>query len=239
MKRIVLLLLLLTIPTFAQNSKSLLELKQQIEIKETNEIQFQTMNLQKKSAGLAVLYSLLLPGMGELYAGGYSSGKYFTVSEGVIWGVLAGVNIYAKNKEDDYKAFAKANADVDLKNKNEDYFAAIGGYLNQENYNDAKATNRDFESMYEGDEYFWNWANHDERSEYRSLWKSSEEAYNNIRFAVGALILNRVVSAINAARLVARHNNKVDEQLSWNLSMGIKRYKTMPSSMNLNVHFSF
>jgi hypothetical protein len=36
----------------------------------------------KKSAGLAALYSLVLPGMGELYAEGFSSGKYFLLAEG-------------------------------------------------------------------------------------------------------------------------------------------------------------
>jgi hypothetical protein len=46
-------------------------------------IQYQVSDTQRKSPALAILYSILLPGMGELYAGDYSSGKYFTIADGV------------------------------------------------------------------------------------------------------------------------------------------------------------
>jgi hypothetical protein len=33
--------------------------------------------------------------MGELYAESYTSGKYFTIAEGALWGVFIGMNSYA------------------------------------------------------------------------------------------------------------------------------------------------
>ena len=103
MKKILFSLLMITSIAAAQSnqSKSLEELKiyfNQTPIlnSDTLEIQY---NAQKKKTGLAIIYSLLLPGMGELYAGDYSSGKYFTIADGVLWGTLIGVNAYANNQE--------------------------------------------------------------------------------------------------------------------------------------------
>ena len=45
---------------------------------------------EKKAVGLAVVYSLVLPGMGELYADGFSSGKYFLIAEGVVARICGG-----------------------------------------------------------------------------------------------------------------------------------------------------
>ena len=103
MKKIIILLILTcaVINGQSMNSASMEELKiqflQDMEIQDSKEVQYKD---QKKNTGLAILYSALLPGMGELYAGDYSSGKYFTIADGVLWGGLIGVNAYAKNQED-------------------------------------------------------------------------------------------------------------------------------------------
>ena len=87
----------------------------------TSSIQNQLPTLQppasRKNPGLAILFSLVLPGMGELYAGGYDSGKYFTIADGVLWGVFIGFNSYGNWKQDNYKSFAKSQAGVNLDGK--------------------------------------------------------------------------------------------------------------------------
>jgi hypothetical protein len=70
------------------------------------------------------------------------------------------------------------------------------------------------------------------------MWKSSETAYNNLRFIAGALILNRVISMINAVRIVAKHNNNLKEELGWELSFGIRNEITLPPSYTLNFRTS-
>jgi hypothetical protein len=60
------------------------------------------------------------------------------------------------------------------------------------------------------------------------MWKSSETAYNDLRFIVGALILNRVVSIINAVRVVSKHNSNLREELGWNLAFGISNELNLP-----------
>jgi len=67
------------------------------------------------------------------------------------------------------------------------------------------------------------------------MWKSSEEAYNSTRFIVGALILNRVASIINAIRLVNAHNKNLKKELGWEI--GFNYSNTISRPNNLSMHF--
>lgn len=189
---------------------------------------------EKKNAGLAIVYSFLLPGMGELYADGYNSGIYFTVADGVFWGALAGLNIYGNWQQDNYKSFAQSNGGISNVGKDEDYYANISSYISVYEYNRGKELNREFGQVYDVKTHFWNWETNNERRKYREMWSSSENAYNSIRFAVGALVLNRIVSAINAVRLVNKYNKGLEENLSWNISVGLVTDPNLPSGISLS-----
>jgi hypothetical protein len=194
---------------------------------------------KKKNTGLAIIYSLLLPGMGELYAEAYDSGIYFTVADGVLWGTYIGINTYANWQKDRYVAYAQSNGGISTNNKDDLYYATIGEYQNIDEYNDTKAFERNFNEMYNSNTYFWKWNTNEERKSYRNMWVSSEQSFNNLRFVVGALILNRVVSAINAVRLVSKYNNKLNQEVGWNVSLGVQNYPDNSSSYNLNFITSF
>jgi hypothetical protein len=194
---------------------------------------------EKKNTGMAILYSLLLPGMGELYADSYSSGIYFTVADGVLWGTLIGMNIYGNWQQDRYISFAQTNAGINTDGKDEDYYATIGEFLNVDQYNDEKAFERDFNSLYTSENFAWKWNSTEDRKTYRNMWLSSEQTFNDTRFVVGALILNRVVSAINAVRLVSSYNSRLQEEVSWNLSFRVKRNPNLPTALTFNYQQSF
>ena len=242
MKKLLLLIFSLATISFPQNSKNLFELKEELKTTPDQILQVNSNFIfetpEKKKPGLAIIYSLLLPGMGELYAGSYSIGKYFTIAEGVLWGTFIGMNTYGNWQKDRYKSFAASKGDVQLEGKDEEYFATISEYLNIDDYNKEKALERSFDEMYNRTEYYWNWQGED-RKKYRSLWVSSEQTFNDVRFVVGALIVNRIASAINAVRLVAAYNKSIDEELSWNLSVGISNPANLPSSLTLNLQKNF
>ncbi|NJD21922.1 MAG: hypothetical protein FIA82_04550 [Melioribacter sp.] len=260
MKTIISLVVLVSSISLAQalQSKSLIELKQlsavsnqqsesgiqyhsslinqlsTINHKPSYNIQYQAAENQKKNPALAILYSMLLPGMGELYAGDYSSGKYFTIADGALWGAFAGFEIYGKWKENDYKSFAESKAGVNLNGKEAEYFANIGIYQSIDDYNAAMELNRDFDKTYNKVSYYWKWNDNDQRKQYRDLWSSSESAYTNVRFVVGALILNRLISAVNAVRLVSSYNKNLPQEISWNVSVGLINHPTLPASITFN-----
>lgn len=246
MKKFCLIIFVLSTAAFSQQGKtfSTLNLEQEFKtpINHPENSVFQTAAIydaQKKSAGLAILYSMLLPGMGELYAGNYSSGKYFTIAEGLMWGTYIGMNVYANAKEDDYKTFAKAFAGANTAGKDNDYFARVSEYDNIYNYNNTKALERNFDEMYDVETYYWKWQTTGERKTYRDMRTSSEQTYNDLRFVVGAMILNRIASAINAVRLVSSYNKQLNDDLSWMVSVGLKNNINLPTSLNLNFQTSF
>jgi len=246
MKNILIACMILSFPIFSQSSNdpSFYSFKQQAlaGINETNlsNQQFSVDDIKtKKSAGMAILYSLLLPGMGELYAESYDSGIYFTVADGVLWGSLIGMNVYSNWQKDRYISYAQANAGITTANKDDNYYATIGDYSDIEKYNDEKAFERNFDDMYNTNQYFWKWNSTEQRKTYRNMWISSEQTFNDVRFVVGALLLNRVVSAINAVRLVSKYNNKLNEEVSWNLSVGLKSNQNLPTSLTINFQKSF
>ncbi|MDP4115052.1 MAG: hypothetical protein Q8903_02900 [Bacteroidota bacterium] len=193
----------------------------------------------KKNAGLAIIYSLLLPGMGELYAGNYSSGKYFTAAEGLLWVSYIGMNSYAGWKKDDYKALAVKNAGVSPDGKDELFYANIGDYASVDNFNNTKTLEMNFSEMYDANKYYWKWNSTNDRKNYRDLWVKSEQAYNDVRFIVGAMIVNRIVSAINAVRLVSKYNKNLSTELSWNLSTNVSRSADFSPQININFQTSF
>jgi hypothetical protein len=234
---IAVLFLMFSVSLFAQNNNSLYELKNNITITESNNLitpPLLTENSGKKSTGLAILYSLVLPGMGELYAGDYSLGKYLTAADVVFWGAAIGFDTYGKWEEDNYKAFAKSKGGVTYTGSDEDFYARVGSYMSVNTFNREQELNRNFGDVYNTDVYYWNWNDNDTRKEYRNMWTSSEQAYNNVRFAVGALILNRIVSIINAVRLVNRHNKSINTQQSWNVNFGIENSFTQNSGIKVN-----
>jgi hypothetical protein len=49
-----------------------------------------------------------------------------------------------------------------------------------------------------------------------------------------------VASAINAARLVAAYNKSLEEdEMSWNISVGLANNKNLPTSLTFNFYTSF
>ena len=105
-------------------------------------------------------------------------------------------------------------------------------------FNRKKALERNFDQMLDPEVYFWKWNSTDDRTTYRDMWTSSEQTSNDIRFVVGGLILNRVASAINAARLVTAYNNKLKE-VSWNFSVGFTNQQNLPTSLTFSFQKSF
>lgn len=222
----------------ANNYQSIHKLKQQINV-ELNEGFSLSPKISKKNAGLAVLYSLLLPGMGELYAGNYSSGQYFTISEGILWGAYFGIKTYGLNQQDNYKALASLKAGVNPEGKKDKFWGDISSFIDVESFNREQDLNRDFENVYDTQTHYWDWKNNSARKEYRNMWVSSEQALNNVRFVVWGMLINRVVSAINAVRLVVKHNKQMNNEVVWDVSVGVVQMPDMPTGLKLNFNTRF
>ena len=173
----------------------------------------QSESSEKKSVGLAAFYSLLLPGMGELYAGGFESGKYFLIADGLLWLTFAAFEVSGNSLRDDSRAFAVSRAGVDPAGKDDQYYVDIGNFLDIHEYNEKQLRDREPETLYDpAAGYSWVWDSDASRATYREQRIQSETMYNNNKFVVAGLIVNRVASAINAVRSVVAHNNALTKR---------------------------
>ncbi len=233
--KILILILFANLSILAQSnlSSSFIEMREDLKLIPANTETELMSNSEsgKKNIALAILYSALLPGMGELYSGNYESGKYFTMADGLFWTAFAGFSIYGNWQENNYKSYAGTYGSVSALNKDDEFYATIGSYLSVDEFNRLKELDRNFEAVYNPSTNYWKWSNQNQRKEYREMWISSEESYNNIRFAVGALILNRLASIINAVRLVAKHNSGVKDGDNLRISFGLQNNQSLPPSL--------
>jgi hypothetical protein len=237
MNKIFVILFLLTVTAFPQPTLSLLTMKDQIK-QNINSANINVLPVKdefnKKSIGLAIIYSILLPGMGELYAGNFNAGRFFTIAEATLWGTYIGMSTYSGWQKNRYHSFAASNGGVNVAGKNDDYYATIGVYTDINEYNDDMARNGEFNKMFNTEQDYWKWSGSD-RKTYRAMWTAGEQWHNNLRFVIGGLVLNRVVSAINAARIAAAYNKNASQELGWNVSAGISNYATLPSGVIVNL----
>jgi len=182
-----------------------------------NTFQNQIMSTEKKkSVPLAVLYSLLLPGMGELYAGDYSTGKYLTAAEGVLWLTLIGFDRYGTWLQKDARTFAVEHAGISLEGKNDRYFVDIGNYNSVNDYNEQMLRDRNILKLY-GPSQTWFWDKRESREYYRDLRIKSDNMFNSVNFVAATIAINHIVSAINAARITLSHNSGIDQANALNI----------------------
>ncbi len=194
---------------FSQNKVTNLQLPKNYKINLVEE------NKPKKNPQIAIALSLILPGSGEYYAGNLSDGKYNIITEVSLWLTYFGFNSYGNILKDDAREFAKINAGISLNRKNENYFVDIGNYLNIDEYNNAKLLSGENNEIYWDVIYNWNWENDSQRKNYREMRIKSDEAFNNLKFVVGGIAVNHIISAINSFLLVKSFNEDIGLNLKF------------------------
>ncbi len=168
----------------------------------------------KKSPFLGVLYSALLPGMGELYAGRFDRGIYPLIAEGALWLGVGGFSALGSWTRRDSRLFAEQFAGVNSAGKDDAYFSDIGNYQSVEEYNAAKLVERNLGALYPEDPaagYSWKWRSDEDRRSYRDQRIRADELSNTVSFFVLGLIANRIWSAVESAIFVRKYNSELDQ----------------------------
>ncbi|WP_157452504.1 hypothetical protein [Chloroherpeton thalassium] len=192
-----------------------------------------------KSPFIAGLLSFVLPGLGEAYAGNFSTGKY---SLGIEIGLIAGfvgTTVYANSLETDFQTLARSNAGVSSSQKSDQFWKDISNYESMAAYNEERMQLRDYNGRY-SQEDFWDWDTEANRKKYRDLRISSDEAFQATYFILGAMAVNRLFSAINAVRSVRAYNESLSSSAS--LRITPKVYRSRPflvDGVGLNLEKSF
>ncbi len=190
----------------------------------------------RKSVLLGVALSLILPGAGEWYAGNFSTGQYFMGADGILWLSYAGISLRGTWIRDDARLFAGSHAGAAMEGKEEQFEVDLGNFQSTDEYNQAKLRNREFDLIYDKPGYSWNWDAEQNRLQYRAERIRSDEYFQNAKFIVGALVINRVVSAFSAWRSINRHNRALDIGGGWDLKAEVQG--GLPANHGLTIRIS-
>jgi hypothetical protein len=169
-----------------------------------------------KSAGKAALFSLLLPGAGEVYAGAEAKGKIFILSEASLWAGFLGLKTYSSWLKDDYRSYAADHAEVNLENKPDGFFDELAFYESRDQYNQfAPLYNPGEKLPYpENDLWDWQWDSRESRLHYRDLKNRSKDMSRKALYMVGLSLVNRIVSVVDALKTVKSYNRKKSLEFS-------------------------
>lgn len=168
-----------------------------------------------KSGFLAILYSLAVPGLGELYAGRFDKGKYPMIVEAGLWLGLLGVNSYGNWVEEDARIYAIRHAGIEAAGKDDKFFVNIENYSDLYDYNNQRLVERRFDEVYP-DEAAWRWAwdSEEHRLDYKDQRIKADELHNAVSFFVLGMVANRIWSAIQAAVSVKDYNSGLLERMT-------------------------
>lgn len=185
-----------------------------------------------KSPLLATLLSLVLPGAGEYYAGNETAAGYFFAADGALWLAFAGLSLQSDWVMDDARLFARERAGVDFAGKDARFEAQVGNYPSRDLYNESRLRERRYDEIYAGPSFGWSWSGPEDRMRYRALRIRSDELAQVAEFAVGALVVNRIISAFSAWRSARSHNS------TWRVGAGVQRILDAPG-VGLHLSRSF
>jgi len=194
---------------------------------------------EKKSVGKALLLSLLLPGAGEFYAGNETHGKIFLGIEILTWSSFFINDYHANSLEKDYKTYARNHAGISNTGKNEQYWIDVGKFDDIYGYNSQRANDRRIDDIYEeNSSNIWQWDSKKNRFTYDENRINSIDIKNRDVYFFTAILINHIVSGINAVRLTRNYNKSI-AQSSFNYHFVVNTLQPYDKYLGIAVSQSF
>lgn len=163
-----------------------------------------------------VLQSALLPGWGQKSLNYSDRSRVFTYVESGLVLSIFGSTTYANILKKNYIAYAVAHAAVSSSGKSHEYWVDIGNFATIEDYNDEHLRNREMDDIYEvSPQWGWVWDTDSHRDFFEQKRILSDQMKQVASFGVGAMILNHMVSAIDALYLKRIGREKALSVLPW------------------------
>jgi hypothetical protein len=160
---------------------------------------------QKEVTGIpsvVVLKSLLLPGWGEYEMGRPVRSRVFLLNEGFLWVSALTSFQTARRLETRYQAFAAEHAGVQPTSKDKQFWIDIGNYDSVEEFNAEHLRWRDMEALYpRSTTWHWEWDSAPNRRKFERIRIRSDRWAQAGLFIVGGIVVNHLVSAIDALYL--------------------------------------
>jgi len=178
-----------------------------------------------KSKSKAILYSLLLPGLGHYYVGDKTGARAFLAVEAATWTSFIVFEAQGYLRRGGYEDYAQVFAGISGGDHSDDYYGLIAEYNSWTEYEGAVKNEGRFALYPEADaatleEYFahnrvsdyepWVWKSADVRRDFRSLRSSSKESYRRALYAVAVAVANRAASAFFVIKATNDANQRLE-----------------------------
>ena len=165
-----------------------------------------------------LLRSLTLPGWGQATLGRRTSAAFFGVTETAIWGTFTAFRIQVAMRQDAFLRTARLQAGIDLGGRDEEWRRIVGSFASSDEYN-LLVVARDAANLYYDDPVAyraylaehslkdadaWKWSSAEGQLHYRDLRKSAQRAAQRANTTLAVAVVNRIVSALQAARVAGR-----------------------------------
>jgi hypothetical protein len=162
----------------------------------------------------AVLRSAVLPGWGQLHLGHSTRGYLFLGLEIATWTGAGLSYLEGTFQRDDYRSLAMEEAGIDASGRSNDFLNDLADFSSSEEYNsyirrlaryyypdDPEAQNQYYAAHARYGADGWNWSSESARLSFADAHRMSREWFRRSLYIAAFALVNRAVSAIDAALL--------------------------------------
>ncbi len=138
----------------------------------------------------------------------------------------------SKRQDTEFKAYAAEHAGISPVGKDRQFWVDIGNYSSLLAFNEEHLRWRDFNALYEdNDTWTWAWDSNDNRERFENMRIASDSWMLRGSFFIGGVVLNHIVSAIDALYL-----SKISNIKETVVSANYNPY-TYKTGLSLNFYF--
>ena len=144
-----------------------------------------------------VLKSAILPGWGQSELGEQEKEKFFTIFEFSALAACFASYGFSKHIQYNFKTFAAKHANVENFDNDRQFWVDIGNYINPDSHDNEHLRWRENDKLYRNNS-LWNWDSYDNMKKFEKLRIKSDFLDRQGKFIAGAILLNHIISAIDA-----------------------------------------
>jgi len=185
------------------------------------------------STKLSFAMSALVPGSGDFYARNYYEGSMAIAREIALIATLFHFNNQAENYDKSAEIFANKITGTP-RNSSSSYYDRLARLVSSDQYNENVRLNGqnyygygtvgyyDYVETYSiSDQEAWNWESAQNLQKYKDIRAKKQKNYQYASFAIGAIMVNHIYSAISSAVTTSSNNKRFIENHSLNIQPNI------------------
>jgi hypothetical protein len=216
-------------------------------------------DLKQKSVAKAFIYSLVIPGAGQIYNGSKLKGFIFLGIEAAGWVTYAAYTSSGGTKTDDFEAYARTHWSeppywdslkvfhgVDKWHDDDVFPHYLPWKINENGDTVADLNQHYYENIGKYDQFVWGWDDLQQistinpsqpetafrssnRYTYEDMRHAANQEYDRARGAAFVIIANHLVAAVEAAFSAKSHNQAVQHAAAWDFKFNLVTMEDTPT----------